>query len=64
MGKDGQVHIAEADALTPEDLAAVQQQVRARVGPPLWDSVAEPVPAWQDALAAAPEYVFDQRLSW
>ena len=28
---DGQVHFAEAGALTPEDLAAVQQQVRARV---------------------------------
>jgi Putative transposase len=31
VGEDGQVHFAEADALTPEDLAAVQQQVRARV---------------------------------
>ena len=30
-GQDGQVHFAEASALTPEDLAAVQQQVRARV---------------------------------
>jgi hypothetical protein len=30
-GEDGQVHFAEAGALTPEDLAAVQQQVRARV---------------------------------
>ena len=30
-GEDGQVHFAEAAALTPEDLAAVQQQVRARV---------------------------------
>ena len=29
--KDGQVHFVEAGALTPEDLAAVQQQVRARV---------------------------------
>jgi hypothetical protein len=28
-GEDGQVHFAEAAALTPEDLAAVQQQVRA-----------------------------------
>ena len=31
LGEDGQVHFAEAGALTPEDLAAVQQQVRARV---------------------------------
>jgi hypothetical protein len=31
VGEDGQVHFAEADALTPEDIAAVQQQVRARV---------------------------------
>ena len=31
LGEDGQVHFAEAAALTPEDLAAVQQQVRARV---------------------------------
>ena len=31
VGEDGQVHFAEAGALTPEDLAAVQQQVRARV---------------------------------
>ena len=31
VGEDGQVHFAEAAALTPEDLAAVQQQVRARV---------------------------------
>jgi hypothetical protein len=30
-GEDGQVHFTEAGALTPEDLAAVQQQVRARV---------------------------------
>ena len=30
-GEDGQVHFAEAAALTPEDLAAVQQQVRRRV---------------------------------
>jgi predicted transcriptional regulator len=29
--EDGQVHFAEAGALTPEDLDAVQQQVRARV---------------------------------
>jgi len=29
--REGQVHFAEAAALTPEDLAAVQQQVRARV---------------------------------
>jgi hypothetical protein len=29
--EDGQVHFAEAAALTPDDLAAVQQQVRARV---------------------------------
>ena len=31
VGEDEQVHFAEAAALTPEDLAAVQQQVRARV---------------------------------
>ena len=31
VGEDGQVHFAEAAALTPEDLAAVQQQVRTRV---------------------------------
>ena len=31
LGEDGQVHFAEAAALTPEDLAAVQQQVRTRV---------------------------------
>ena len=31
LGEDGQVHFAEAGALTPEDLGAVQQQVRARV---------------------------------
>jgi hypothetical protein len=31
VGEDGQVHFAEAAALSPEDLAAVQQQVRARV---------------------------------
>jgi hypothetical protein len=30
-GEDGQVHFAEAAALTREDLAAAQQQVRARV---------------------------------
>ena len=30
-GEDGQVHFTEAGALTPEELAAVQQQVRARV---------------------------------
>jgi len=30
-GEDGQVHFTEVSALTPEDLAAVQQQVRARV---------------------------------
>ena len=30
-GEDGQGHFAEAVALSPEDLAAVQQQVRARV---------------------------------
>jgi len=30
-GEDGQVHFAEASVLTPQDLAAVQQQVRARV---------------------------------
>jgi hypothetical protein len=30
-GADGQVQFAEAAALRPEDLAAVQQQVRARV---------------------------------
>lgn len=29
-GEDGQVHFAEAAALTPEDLVAVQRQVRAR----------------------------------
>jgi hypothetical protein len=31
VGEDGQIHFAEAAALTPEDLVAVQQQVRARV---------------------------------
>ena len=35
-GADGQVHFAEAGALTPEDLAAVQQQfaraLRRRIG--------------------------------
>ena len=31
VGEDGQVHFAEAAALTPEDLAAVKQQGRARV---------------------------------
>ena len=31
LGEDGQVHFAEAAALSPEDLVAVQQQVRARV---------------------------------
>ena len=31
LGEDGQVHFAEADALTLEDIAAVQQQVRTRV---------------------------------
>jgi hypothetical protein len=30
-GEDGQVYFHEAGALTPEDLAVVQQQVRARV---------------------------------
>jgi hypothetical protein len=30
-GEDGQVHFTEAGALTPQDLAAVQPQVRARV---------------------------------
>jgi hypothetical protein len=30
-GEDGQVQFAEAGALTPEDLAAVQQQLRRRV---------------------------------
>jgi hypothetical protein len=30
-GEDGRVHFAEAAALTPEDLAAVHQQVRRRV---------------------------------
>ena len=30
-GEDGQVHFAEAGVLTPQDLVAVQQQVRARV---------------------------------
>ena len=29
--REGQVHFTEVSALTPEDLAAVQQQVRARV---------------------------------
>ena len=33
-------------------------------GPPLWDSVAEPVPRWDDSPAHVPEFVFDQRLSW
>ena len=42
---------------TPPKLA------RAR-SPPLWDSVTEPVPDWEDAPAPVPEYVFDQRLSW
>jgi hypothetical protein len=31
VGEEGQVRFAEAGALTPEDLTAVQQQVRARV---------------------------------
>ena len=31
VGADAQVHFAEAAALTPQDLAAVQQQVRGRV---------------------------------
>ena len=31
VGEDEQVHFAEAAALTPEDLAAMQQQVRTRV---------------------------------
>jgi hypothetical protein len=31
LGQDGQIHFAEAAALTPEDLATVQQQVHARV---------------------------------
>jgi hypothetical protein len=39
VGEDGQVQFAEAAALTPEDLAAVQQQVHARmlrcVAPPV-----------------------------
>jgi hypothetical protein len=30
VGEDGQVHFAEASALTPEDLAPVRVQVRAR----------------------------------
>jgi len=30
-GEDGQVYFHEAATLTPEDLAAVQQQVRGRV---------------------------------
>ena len=30
-GEDGQVQFAESAALTPEDLAAVQQQVRTRL---------------------------------
>jgi hypothetical protein len=30
-GEDGQVHFAEADMLSTEDLAAMQQQVRRRV---------------------------------
>jgi hypothetical protein len=31
VGEDGQVHFAEAGVLTPQDLVAAQQQVRARV---------------------------------
>jgi hypothetical protein len=31
MAEDGQIRFAEAAALTPDDLAAVEQQVRARV---------------------------------
>ena len=31
VGEHGQVHFAEADALTPEEVTALQQQVRARV---------------------------------
>jgi len=31
VGEKGQVHFAEAGALTPADLAAAQQQVRVRV---------------------------------
>ena len=31
VSEDGQGHFAEAGALMPEDLAAVQQQVRARL---------------------------------
>ena len=53
VGEDGQVHFAEAAALTPEDLAAV-----------LWDQAAEPVAHWADSPAPVPEFVVDQRLSW
>lgn len=31
QSENGQVHVAKARALTPEDLAAVQRQVRARL---------------------------------
>ena len=31
-------------------------------GPPLWKQAAEL--HWDDILAPAPEYVFDQRVSW
>ena len=53
VGEDGQVHFAEAAALTPEDLTAV-----------LWAQAAEPVAHWADSPAPVPEFVFDQRLSW
>ena len=52
VGEDGQVHFAEAAALTPEDLTAV-----------LWAQAAEPVAHWADSPAPVPEFVFDQRLS-
>jgi hypothetical protein len=31
-------------------------------GPPLWEQPAQP--HWDDTPAPAPEYVFDQRVSW
>ena len=33
-------------------------------GPPLWEQALEPLPRWDDSPAPAPEYVFDQQLSW
>lgn len=54
MDEDGQVHFAEAAALTPEDLAAVQRQVRARVlrwftrAPRLEPADARDMAGWHD----------------